>query len=115
MSVRNLLINFSHSTPKKNFSAKESFLTEAFAYFLQTNKAVCEAFVGGVIGSRVQIEPGYDVMSRAVEYLNGKRRFPDLGLFFRTSEGVCWRISEQCCGMPGSVSGANVRRVKANG
>jgi len=48
-----------------NFSSKENFLTEAFAYFLQTDKAVCEAFVGRVIGSRVQIEPDYNVETRA--------------------------------------------------
>jgi hypothetical protein len=38
------------------------------------------------------MESGYDVTTRATEYLNGKPCFPDLGLFFRTSEGVCWRI-----------------------
>jgi hypothetical protein len=92
MSVRNLFNQLFTFHAKENFSAKENFLTEAFAYLLQTNKAVCEAFVGGVIGSRVQIEPGYDVTTRMAEHLNGKRRFPNLGLSVRTSEGVCWRI-----------------------
>jgi hypothetical protein len=90
--MRNLFNQLFTFRAKENFSAKENFLTEAFAYLLQTDKAVCEAFVGGVIGSPVQIEPGYDVTTRAVERLNGKRCYPDLGLFFRTSEGVCWRI-----------------------
>jgi hypothetical protein len=47
--MRSLFNEFFTFRAKENFSAKENFLTESFAYFLQCNKKVCEAFLERVL------------------------------------------------------------------
>jgi hypothetical protein len=43
--MRNLFNELFTFRAKENFSSKENFLTEGFAYFLQRDKRLCEAFV----------------------------------------------------------------------
>src|SRR4029077_11692566 len=64
------------------------FLTEGFAYFLQRNKKVCEAFVKSVLGYEVEIEPDYLLTTRLVEATANGNCFPDLKLIFHTSSGI---------------------------
>lgn len=90
--MRNLFNDLFTFKAKENFSAKENFLTESFAYFLQHNKKVCEAFVERVLGYHVEVETGYELTTRLVEPLGNRNCFPDLKLVFRTSTGVCCAI-----------------------
>ncbi len=93
--MRNLFKELFTFRAKENFSARENFLTEGFAYFLQGNKKVCEAFVEKVFGYHLEIEPGYTVATRLVEPLANRRCFPDLKLVFHTLTGVsCAILSE---------------------
>ena len=55
--MRNLFNELFTFRVKENFSAKENFLTEGFAYFLQRDNKVCEAFVERVLGYPVEIAP----------------------------------------------------------
>lgn len=90
--MRNLFNELFTFRAKENFSAKENFLTESFAYFLQRNKKVCEAFVERVLGYHVEVETGYELTTRLVETLANKICFPDLRLVFRSSDGVRFAI-----------------------
>jgi hypothetical protein len=76
--MRNLFENLFTFRVKENFSAKENFLTEGFAYFLQRDMEVCNAFAKRVLGYSVKIEPGYQVTTRNVEELESGKCFPDL-------------------------------------
>jgi hypothetical protein len=90
--VPNLFIQLFTFRAKENFSARENFLTEAFAYFLQRDQGVFEAFVEKITESRLGIEPRYKVLTRAVEpSLNG-HCFPDLKLVFRAADGDYWTV-----------------------
>jgi hypothetical protein len=82
--------NSSPSRARESFSAKENFLTEGFAYFLQRNNKVCAAFVKKVLGYPVEIKPGYNVDTRSAEPTATGNCFPDLKLTFsfRRSIGV---------------------------
>ena len=46
--MRNLFNELFTFRVRENFSAKENFLTETFAYFLQRDMKVCHAFVKAV-------------------------------------------------------------------
>src|ERR1700675_1089354 len=94
--MRNLFNELFTFRAKENFSAKENFLTEGFAYFLQRDNRVCEAFVEKVLGYPVEIEPGYKVDTRLVEPTATGYCFPDLKLSFsfRSSNGVSSGVAE---------------------
>lgn len=72
-------------------SASENFLTESFAYFLERDKAVLEAFIGRLLGLQIDVAR-YEVVTRLPEYLPGKTRFPDLKLTLQTSNGESYVI-----------------------
>ncbi len=88
--MRNLFSELFPFRARENFSAKENFLTEGFAYFLQRNKKVCEAFVKSVLGYDVEIKPDYLVTTRVVEATANGNCFPDLRLIFRTSSDILY-------------------------
>jgi hypothetical protein len=67
--VRNIFRELFTFRAKQNFSAKENFLTESFAYFLQRNKKVCEKFVERVLDCHLEVQPDYVVTTRLVEAL----------------------------------------------
>jgi hypothetical protein len=77
--------------PKEGSSASENFLTESFVYFLEKDKDICEAFVARVLGREVKIE-GYELITRLVERLPGRIRFPDLKLLLHASDGKTYAI-----------------------
>jgi hypothetical protein len=66
-------------------------LTESFACFLQRDKQVCQAFVARLLGREIKIE-GYELVTRPVERLPGRTRFPDVKVMLHASDGKTYAI-----------------------
>jgi hypothetical protein len=77
--------------PRENSSAEENFLTESFAYFLERDKAVLEAFINRLLGRKIEVIR-YELTTRLLGHLPGKIRFPDLQLTFEAANGETYVI-----------------------
>jgi hypothetical protein len=77
--------------PRENSSAEENFLTESFAYFLERDKAVLEAFINRLLGQKIDVIR-YELTTRLLGHLLDKTRFPDLQLIFEAANGEKYAI-----------------------